>query len=430
MNILKKIHYFWTGNNIPENDLRNIMTMKHENPGFEVNIWSKNGDNTLILNTLRSLTFKFKQQNVNIGEIMINENLFNYRNIEEAFTRLIQRTNIIYQSRIKYYKQNNNYNRNIEFNCFKQNIKRYGDYSELINYLHHVYHLHLHGDHHNYAAASDIARLVILYLEGGIYLDADVQLTDSHMKYRKSEVFDKFIYSQEGEPLRKDINGKTARFEKADFPPGLGFGDTSGRGWRKVSEEEKWNTIRKENISDDHKIGSYTSTILGNRFGNAIISAPQYSTTIFNILLKMATEMKRKHLKLQIDQTQKADKINAIKYPLQPYQDNLRIDKALKYHKAGKISLDKRCSMLDPIWRTGIDASRPTNENTPTDIRHRRIDKTVEMTGPAVYARFLNLHNDNYLSEDHQIKGRRSLLFKETDAGGVWAAVNIHKKKK
>ncbi|AOM42306.1 glycosyltransferase [Xenorhabdus hominickii] len=431
MNIPKKIHYFWTGNNISENDLKNIITMKYENPGFEVNIWGRSGDKSLILNTLRTLNFKFKQQDFDIGDIFGTENLFIYRDVEEAFSTLFQDAGIIYKSLIEYYKKNNNYNNIIKFKNFKENAKRYGEYPELMHYLHHVYHLHLNGDFRNYAASSDIVRLIILYTEGGIYLDTDVELTDTHIKYRKSEVFDKFTYNQEGEALRKNPDRKTARFEEVYFPPNLGFGDVTGRGWGKASiQDKKWNTIKKEQISEDHKINSFSSIILKNLFGNAIISARQYSTTIFDILLKMATEMKRNHFLLQINKTSKADKINAIEHKIKLYQDNLRIDKALKYYKTGKITLDKRCNLLDPIWRTGIDSSQPAKENSQLHIRQRRINKTLEMTGPGVYARYFGLSDIVPLPESLKINSKRSLLFKKVDASANWSAVDRYKKKK
>ncbi|MBI6548879.1 glycosyltransferase [Xenorhabdus lircayensis] len=246
MNIPRKIHYFWTGNNISENDFKKIITMKDENPGFTINIWGNHGDKSLILNTLKSLTFNFKQQDFDIGTIFGIENLFVYRDVEEAFYILKQRINIFHQT---FTQQLNRYKRSPDFIHFKTDEKRYGKSPELIDYLHHIYmihinknhiyDLHLHADFHNYAAASDIARLVILYVEGGIYLDADVELTDSHIKYRKSEVFDKFIYDKQGQAWRKNTDKKTARFEKVDFPSSLGFGDISGRGGKQINNQGK-----------------------------------------------------------------------------------------------------------------------------------------------------------------------------------------------
>ncbi|MBI6548878.1 hypothetical protein [Xenorhabdus lircayensis] len=183
-------------------------------------------------------------------------------------------------------------------------------------------------------------------------------------------------------------------------------------------------------IAKNHSLSSYFSTNLSNRFGNAIISAPQYSETVLSILLKMAMMIKKNHLIIQINQTVKSDKINKIQHPMKFHENNLKIDKALKYHKAGKISLDMKCNMLDPIWRTGIDSSQPANKNYQSHLRHRRIDKTVEMTGPNVYARFFNLYSLGYLPEKIQIHSRNNLLFKEVDASAKWSATNWHKKKK
>ncbi|WP_422646120.1 glycosyltransferase [Xenorhabdus japonica] len=39
-----------------------------------------------------------------------------------------------------------------------------------------IFYRNINGYYHNYTLASDIARLVILYAEGDIYLDSDVKL--------------------------------------------------------------------------------------------------------------------------------------------------------------------------------------------------------------------------------------------------------------
>ncbi|PHM74015.1 Subversion of eukaryotic traffic protein A [Xenorhabdus kozodoii] len=58
MNIPRKIHYFWTGNEISERNLRNIITVKSENPSFEVNLWVNN--KVLISNTLSETKSRVK----------------------------------------------------------------------------------------------------------------------------------------------------------------------------------------------------------------------------------------------------------------------------------------------------------------------------------------------------------------------------------
>ncbi|MDC9598152.1 hypothetical protein [Xenorhabdus anantnagensis] len=50
----KKIHYFWTGNNVSESFIENIIIMKAENPGFEINLWVSN--KVLIIKTFRAMT--------------------------------------------------------------------------------------------------------------------------------------------------------------------------------------------------------------------------------------------------------------------------------------------------------------------------------------------------------------------------------------
>ena len=46
-------------------------------------------------------------------------------------------------------------------------------------YVHAAFERERHGTYHNYAAASDIARLLILYRYGGVYFDMDVTFKDS-----------------------------------------------------------------------------------------------------------------------------------------------------------------------------------------------------------------------------------------------------------
>ncbi|KVN49703.1 C80 family cysteine peptidase, partial [Burkholderia ubonensis] len=128
-----KAHYFWDGKNIPEESLRNILLFTSMNPDYDVNVWTSRPG--AIFSTLESM-----------------------RDSGVASSRYLER----------------NYGDYIS-------VKNIGDlYSDLKRNFHRgseiesIYHREKSGPYRNYAAASDVSRLAILHVEGGLYMDVDV----------------------------------------------------------------------------------------------------------------------------------------------------------------------------------------------------------------------------------------------------------------
>ncbi|MDE9551400.1 glycosyltransferase [Xenorhabdus bovienii] len=370
MNIPKKIHYFWAGNNISEKDLRNIISVKHKNPNFEVNIWGNGNIKALITNTLNKIKFKYQGNDFDIGDLSLN---FIYKNIEIAFNYLSRQAH--FQSLVSNEKPNclRFLTRIHEEEGTQQRL--YGNYPDLINYLKHIYFMHINGNYHNYASASDIARLVILYMEGGIYLDTDVELNDMQTKK------DKFAYLK----LKSDI----------------GIGDCNGEGW---------------NIKHP-----------SDTLGNAVISSLPNSKKVFYILIKMTTEIKRHHLYTQIDQPPTFDKIRNITDRNRTKQIDKRIDFALKLKKNKKIDLDEKCNMINPTWRTGL--TRGSKEINDLQRETNIINYTMALTGPIFLDRVLDSKSKNHFPKKYKLisTNKHDNIFQDVDGSGDWAT--IHKKK-
>ncbi|KVD67757.1 hypothetical protein WI86_19760, partial [Burkholderia ubonensis] len=128
-----KAHYFWDGKNIPEESLRNILLFASMNPDYDVNVWTSRPG--AIFSTLESM-----------------------RDSGVASSRYLERSYGDYIS-----------------------VKNIGDlYSDLKKNFHRgseiesIYHREKSGPYRNYAAASDVSRLAILHVEGGLYMDVDV----------------------------------------------------------------------------------------------------------------------------------------------------------------------------------------------------------------------------------------------------------------
>ncbi|MDX7998655.1 hypothetical protein FE394_05485 [Xenorhabdus sp. Reich] len=372
MNIPKKIHYFWAGNNIPEQLLKNMISVKRKNPNFEVNVWGNDNIKSLINNTLNKIKFKYQGNGFDIGEIFFN---FTYKNIEIAFNHLFRQAH--FQRLVPDEKTNclRFFNRNHERENIQQRL--YSNYEELAHYLKHVYFININGNCHNYASASDIARLVILYMEGGIYLDADVELND--IKTEK----DKLAYLK----LKSDI----------------GLGDCNGEGWN---------------------IKHSSDTI-----GNAIVSSLPNSKKVFDILIKMAITIKRHHLYTQINQPPTFDKIRNITGRNRKKQIDNRIDFALKLKERKEINLDEKCNIMNPIWRTGIPRDSEKEKINDFQRGTNRINYTMELTGPSFLTRVLGPENKNHLPKRYKLMStnKHDNIFQDVDASGTWA--DIHKKK-
>ncbi|EMZ7034338.1 hypothetical protein ABE276_002366 [Salmonella enterica] len=129
MIIPNKIHFIWFGHHIPMEDLLNIISIHCRNPRYEVNIWSDSYSVTG--RTVRNLDIFFPRG-------------IRIRKISEIFEQLP------FFMGSQYFSE-----------CKK---------------LHSLFLRQLNGVYHNYASASDIARLAILCVEGGTYFDVDVRL--------------------------------------------------------------------------------------------------------------------------------------------------------------------------------------------------------------------------------------------------------------
>ncbi|MBD2796353.1 hypothetical protein ID856_07345 [Xenorhabdus sp. 18] len=372
MHIPKKIHYFWTGNNIPEKDLRKIIEIKYENPGFEVNIWGNNNVQFLVNETLRKIKFKYHGSKFDIGEFSVN---FSYKNIENAFTCLYSEANRINSAQEAKLVCLNYLNKERE-----KNIRRYGNTLDLIKYLQHVYYLNLKGNYRNYASASDIARLVILYIEGGIYLDTDVELDDTD--------------------IRDVIERKSAKFLDLRLRSDVGIGDCSGIGW--------------------------LSGVPYNEFGNAIIASLPKSKKIFDILLQMAMTLKRFHLSTQVDNSPQINQIpqyhqiDRLRQVSEEYKMDKKIDLALNFQKSHQLHLDMRCGLQNSVWRTGFNEF--LNNNSEKDCANRRVYHTSKMTGPDFLDKQLNPRNKENFPKKYKLKSRKhDSVFRDVDDSGYWA---------
>ncbi|OTA20551.1 hypothetical protein Xbed_01355 [Xenorhabdus beddingii] len=430
----KKIHYFWMGKNIPEDDLRKIITIKYENPGYKVYIWGESNIQSLITKTLDSIKFKFNGKNFDIG--IINPNI-EYRNIQDAFIFLCNNPQPTYKSLTV---QNHK--------ILETDENSLSNYHEKTQYLQYIYSLFSRGVYHNYAVASDIARLVILYMEGGLYLDVDVDLTNTDIKYKETEIFNRYVDEQpfadehKGSRLekirsliekpcfdqlnhrldKKIVDIRKPRFDKLDPPSeDIGIGDINGRNWTEIQPaDRKWNHVNLEKLNQrKHVIECRKSAILHNRLGNAIISAPPKSRAVLTLLIDMASSIKKHHLQLQINQSSKKHEINFIT------SFNERVKQALEYHEQGMINIDINCSLPDPVWRTGLNESQPLR-NTERHRSYNRLNATLSLTGPGFYADELGFRASGTIPERMKLasKDKYDLVFKKVDASAKWARIN------
>ncbi|MDX7986103.1 hypothetical protein FE392_01965 [Xenorhabdus sp. 12] len=371
MEIPKKIHYFWVGGNIPENLLKRMMLVKYKNPNFEVNIWGNSNVKSLITNTLDKMKFNYQGSNF---YVIGNSFHFNYNNIDTAFDYLTRQA--YFQSAVPKEEPHclSFFDRNDECEDIHENL--YGDYRELILYLRHIYTIHLNGNCHNYASASDIARLAILYMEGGIYLDADVEL--SNIKTKK----DKFSYLS----LKTD----------------MGIGDVSGGNWR---------------LEDS-----------GKEFGNAIISSLPNSKKIFNLIIEMAITIKRHHLYKQICDSPYFERVKHIKSHNEASLRDKRIDFILKTKEKKEIIHDEKCNFINPLWRTGLfNETKFSNGKKITDYQReeRKITYTMLFTGPILINNTINPKNKNLIPKKYRLMSthKNDNIFLDVDGSGDWSAI-------
>jgi insecticidal toxin complex protein TccC len=129
-------HYIWEGTNIPNSVFRNILYFKETNPDYVVNIWTSRPSTVQ-----RSLMSSMECQNDAIGRHLSSKEVLqkniNVRHPSELFSS--------------------------PSNTYQKNSK-----------LESIFLREISGPFKNYAAASDVLRLLILHAYGGLYMDADV----------------------------------------------------------------------------------------------------------------------------------------------------------------------------------------------------------------------------------------------------------------
>lgn len=202
MVVPNKIHYIWFGNNIAFEDLCRIITVDASHKKYDVYIWTDS------LSVINNTLYKNDYAIDRLDNLHKPKSVIRIRNINDAFNRLavlMGRDAIVLQS--LYLRQMNGYYR-------------------------------------NYASASDIARLVILYVEGGVYFDVDV----------------KFVGVR-----RREFNNPNNRYPRIQTLPD-------------VLDAELGVLLGKVERSQVRGIPS-------DKFGNAIIAAEQQSELIKKILL-------------------------------------------------------------------------------------------------------------------------------------------------
>ena len=161
--IPKEIHLIWLGGALPQKYLQNIfrlVSLAHRN-GFTVNLWVD--DNSNFDKSVRELS---KQHDVEISEKVLS--LIKIKNIEQLLNR--DSSKGIAPTLPKFFKTSDYY------------IRYEKTWKTIWKKLWTIIHAEMTGKLHNYAAASDILRLMILEQYGGYYLDTDLVIPKSTLR--------------------------------------------------------------------------------------------------------------------------------------------------------------------------------------------------------------------------------------------------------
>lgn len=355
MSVPKKIHYFWAGNKISEENLQNIIAMKVENPGFNLNLWVNN--KSLIKETFDSLLNK-----LSLGEVFGYE----FDKVQREYFESKDRSLI---------KQNGFFIRDIR-EAFKS-------LDEIFPILESMFYRNINGYYHNYALASDIARLVILYTEGGIYLDVDVKVKG--IRFNKETRFD-------------NIN-KEAKFKNINAPSGMAFGDASGKAWKKNSCLE----------------------------GNAILAAPAKSIIVFKILNIINDKIKDNLKQKYVDINKKIPNPNRITphHIIKPIHPKHMIQLKNFANPGQPISSLDKNNKIDR-WE-GVSKKYPDwGKDTwcaSRVIPDFRFDAAVGNTGPTVYQEYLkeiNREGKPEVPAHLRFEENGTEFFEKVDAYGKW----------
>ncbi|AOM41834.1 TcdA/TcdB catalytic glycosyltransferase domain-containing protein [Xenorhabdus hominickii] len=368
MNIPNKIHYFWVGNNVPKKLMMNIIVMKMENPGFEINLWVIN--KSLITKAFNEMIEKisFSGKEVNVGDLFGCEFDKLRRNVAKDYDNSIGKISL------------NSF--------FIREIAEVSDVlrssSERFLTLESMFYRNINGHFQNYALASDIARLVILYAEGGIYLDADVQLekTDLTVIYRE------------------------AKFRYIDAPLGISFGNVRGDEWK------------------DNNFG-----------GNAIIAAPAKSKEILTIL-RIANN---KFDLTKIPIYKSADETRSSSSRRTNHSTNLL--HPTKQIKLLNLANPSESVTLNRNNEINYDPSKKyPNGRKDTWVASRvipefRFEAACSNTGPDIYKEHLNNIDKNRIPGDRRpsvnfrFEKNGSRYFKKVDACGNWREPKVFREK-
>ncbi|MDX7987307.1 hypothetical protein FE392_08175 [Xenorhabdus sp. 12] len=366
MNIPKKIHYFWVGNNIPEKFMENIIKMKLANPGFEVHLWTNN--NSLFLNTFRSMTKSFGEIfGCEFDKIRYGSNEVLIRNIKDAFELLNKDPLILIGAALTSEPQEINF---------------------LI--LESLFYRNIHGYYKNYALASDIARLVILYVEGGIYLDVDVELK---------------LNSKD--PISDLLKTTKAKFKDNCAPLDIAFGDiTAGKEPTGALENKAW--------------------VYNSFGGNAIIAAPPKSKKILALLRlsqkKFNINKNYYDLNKTLRPSNKPRNINS-HYPSNPINPGKQIQ-LINLADPSK-PIQNKSNNQNGFPNNPYDKYPHGNKDTWSASRvipDFRSDITIENTGPKLYEKYLRdidkdrLPNEKRPSAKFRIEENDNRLFRKVNA--------------
>ncbi|WP_369012212.1 glycosyltransferase [Erwinia pyrifoliae] len=157
------IHFTWEGDDISAEDLANILLNTKMAPDFRVYIWTTRSES--ILSTLD------KMNN--------SETNSQYRYLARNFgpSISVKNTRLLYDNLVTKLDVSNE--------VFNENIS-------LAGYLSSVFFREINGTYKNLAAASDIARSVLMYVEGGCYMDVDIICTSLN-KLKSVKIPDGFL---------------------------------------------------------------------------------------------------------------------------------------------------------------------------------------------------------------------------------------------
>ena len=144
----KKIHYVWMGKDIDPTVLRSILANKMQNPDYETIIWTDR--ERFITNTLNKFDDKANQSSLKI------------KSLDSLFEDL--KGSPLAAAKLSDY----------HINVTEDQGEKLKSNVNIAVVLDSIFTREKNGVYRNYAAASDVARLAIMYLHGGMYLDVDV----------------------------------------------------------------------------------------------------------------------------------------------------------------------------------------------------------------------------------------------------------------